>query len=154
MSLVKIEKPESLREFLGREIAVTGWFEITQGRIDQFADATEDRQWIHVDRERTRTDSPYGTTIAHGFLTLSLLSHFIHEAIELGGVGMAINYGLDRVRFPAPVRAATRIRARISLESTREVVDAVEATYLVTIEGEGSEKPCCIAEWLVRYYRA
>jgi acyl dehydratase len=153
MSLVKVETLEALKEFQGRDIAVTGWLEITQDRIDKFAEATEDRQWIHVDPERARQESPYKATIAHGFLTLSLLSPFMKEAIELGGVRMAINYGLNRVRFPAAVRVDTRIRARVRMQSTRDLPDAVEATYLITIESEGSEKPCCVAEWLVRYYQ-
>jgi acyl dehydratase len=143
---------EELRGLAGREIAVTEWFEITQERIDKFADATEDHQWIHVDRERAQRESPYGTTIAHGFLTLSLFSKFLKEAIQLGGLRMAINYGLNRVRFPSAVRAGSRIRARIILQSIRDAGDATEAIYSITIESEGAEKPCCVAEWLARYY--
>src|SRR5271163_4405682 len=100
---------DELRGFAGREIAVTDWFEITQERINQFADATDDHQWIHTDRERARRESPYGTTIAHGFLTLSLLPQFLTEAVQLGDLRMAINYGLNRVRFPSAVRAGSRI---------------------------------------------
>ena len=129
------------------------WFEVAQERIDRFADATEDHQWIHVDRERAQRESPYGATIAHGFLTLSLLSRFMREALEVGGLRMAVNYGLNRVRFPSPVRSGSRVRARIVLKSVRELSEAVEATYSATIESERSEKPCCVAEWLVRYYR-
>ena len=95
----------SLKDFVGREIAVTDWLMVTQDRIDRFAEATEDRQWIHVDRERASKESPYGTTIAHGFLTLSLVSHFLKEVIQIrSGVRMAVNYGLNRVRFPFPVQ--------------------------------------------------
>ncbi len=144
---------EQLRAYAGREIAVTDWLEITQERINQFADATEDHQWIHVDRERAQLQSPYGTTIAHGFLTLSLLPRFLHEAIQLTGIRMAINYGLNRVRFPSAVLAGSRIRARIVLQSIRELADATEAAFSVTIECEGSQKPCCVAEMLARYYR-
>jgi acyl dehydratase len=145
---------DELRECSGCEIAVTEWLEITQERINQFADATEDHQWIHVDRERAQRESPYGTTIAHGFLTLSLLSRFLRQAIQLSDVRMAINYGLNRVRFPSAVRMGSRVRARIVLQSTREVGDATEATYAITIESQDSEKkPCCVAEWLARYYR-
>ena len=143
---------EELRAFVGREIAVTDWLEITQERIDKFADATEDRQWIHVDRERAERESPYGGTIAHGFLTLSLLVKLLGEAVELSDVRMAINYGLNRVRFPSAVRAGSRIRARIVLQSMRDVGDATEAIYAITIECEGSEKPCCVAEQVVRFY--
>ena len=153
MAPVPVATLEDLKNFAGREIAVTGWLQITQERINQFADATGDHQWIHIDRERAGRESPYGTTIAHGFLTLSLLSHFMHEAIQLGGLRMAINYGLNRVRFPAAVRSGSRVRARIVLQSVRDLPDSVEATYSVTIEAEGSEKPCCVAEWLARYYR-
>lgn len=143
---------EKLRGFSGQEIAVTDWLEITQERINQFADATGDHQWIHIDGERARRESPYGTTIAHGFLTLSLLPKFLNDAIQLGDLRMAINYGLNRVRFPAAVRAGSLIRARIVLQSIRDVADAAEATYSITIECQGSEKPCCVAELLARYY--
>jgi len=142
---------DELRAFVGREIAVTDWLEITQERIDAFADATDDRQWIHVDQERAERESPYGATIAHGFLTLSLLSRFLREAVELSDVRVAINYGLNRVRFPSAVRAGSRIRARIVLQSIRNVGDATEAIYAITIEMQGAEKPCCVAESLVRY---
>jgi acyl dehydratase len=142
---------DELRALVGREIAVTQWLEITQERIEQFADATGDRQWIHTDRERAERESPYGGTIAHGFLTLSLLVKFLGEAVQLSDVRMAINYGLNRVRFPSAVRAGSRIRARIVLESMRDVGDAREAIYAITIECEGSEKPCCVAEQVVRY---
>jgi acyl dehydratase len=144
---------EELRGLAGREIAVTEWLEITQERIDLFADATEDHQWIHIDRERAQRESPYGATIAHGFLTLSLLPKFLKDSIEIGGLRMAINYGLNRVRFPSAVRAGSRIRARIVLQSMRDVGDSTEAIYSITIESERAEKPCCVAEMLARYYR-
>ena len=131
------------------------WLRITQERIDQYAEATGDRQWIHVDPERARRESPYGATIAHGFLTLSLISHFLREAIQLPTeVRRTINYGLNRVRFPAPVRAGEKIRARIRLQSFRELADSFEAVYDVTVETEGAEKPCCVAEWVLRYFSA
>jgi len=148
-----VDKVISLKDFVGREIAVTDWLTITQDRIDRFAEATGDRQWIHVDRERAQIESPYGATVAHGFLTLSLLSHFVKQAIQIkGGVHMAINYGLNRVRFPAAVRADSKIRARVALLSVKELPDALEAAFSVSVEGEGLEKPCCVAEWIVRYY--
>jgi acyl dehydratase len=148
-----IENPHSLGRFVGREIATTEWFLLTQGRIQQFAETTEDRQWIHTDRERAQRDSPYGTTIAHGFFTLSLLSHFLQKAIQIGsGVRMSVNYGLNRVRFPSPVLAGSRIRARFTLQAAKDIADAVEATFSVVIEGENSDKPCCVAEWVIRYY--
>jgi len=151
--VIQIESPDELKRFCGQEMTVTGWLEISQERIHQFADATEDHQWIHVDPERARRESPYGTTIAHGFLTLSLFSRFMKEAIRLGGVRMAINYGLNRVRFPSAVRVGSRVRARFVLQSIRDLPEALEATYSVIIEAEGTGKPCCVAEWLVRYYR-
>ena len=148
-----VENLQSLKDFVGREIAVTDWFTMTQERVRQFAEATEDRQWIHVDRERAEKESPYKTTIAHGFLTLSLLSYFMKQALEIrGGMRMGINYGLNRVRFPSPVRSGSRIRARVTLQSLKELPGAAEAIFSFSIEGEGSEKPCCTAEWIVRYY--
>jgi acyl dehydratase len=153
MAPVVLTKPGDLSEFVGREIGVTKWFRVTQERIEQFALATEDRQWIHLDRERARRESPYGTTIAHGFLTLSLISHLVKEAIQIqGGVRLAVNYGLNRVRYPAAVLADSRIRARVALQDLKEQPDWLEAIYAVTVESEQSTKPCCIAEWIVRYY--
>jgi acyl dehydratase len=153
MHALKLENPHSLAAFVGKEIGVTDWFPVTQVRIEQFAEATEDRQWIHMDRERANKESPYGTTIAHGFLTLSLISHFIKELLEIeGGVRLAVNYGLNRVRFPAAVHADSKIRARVALLTLKELPDALEATFSVTVENEKSDKPSCVAEWIVRYY--
>lgn len=151
---VEIETPRALKEWIGREIAVTEWLFISQGRIQSFAENTEDRQWIHLDCVRAQRESPFGTTIAHGFLTLSLLSSFMREAIQIRtGVRMSINYGLNRVRFPAPVRADSNVRARFTLQSLKELPDSVEAVFEVKVENdEGSDKPCCVAEWVVRYY--
>ena len=148
-----LETPHSLRDLLGRELTLTDWFLIAQKRIEQFAEVTEDRQWIHVDRERAVRESPYGTTIAHGFLTLSLLSRFMREAIQIrGGVRMSVNYGLNRVRFPSAVRADSKIRVRFILQSLKDVPDALEAVFDTRVEVQGSDKPCCVAEWIVRYY--
>ena len=148
-----LETALSLRELVGRELTLTDWFPITQERIEQFAEVTEDRQWIHVDRERAERESPYGTTIAHGFLTLSLLSRFMKEAIQIrGGVRMSVNYGLNRVRFPSAVRADSKIRGRFILQSLEDVPDALEAVFDARVEVQGSDKPCCVAEWVVRYY--
>jgi acyl dehydratase len=153
MAPVVIDRPQRLREMVGREIGATEWFLVAQERIERFAEATEDRQWIHVDSARASKESPYGTTIAHGFLTLSLISRFVQEAIQVqGGVRLAVNYGLNRVRFPAAVRAGSNIRAHVSLMNLKELPDAVEATYGVTMECAGSDKPACVAEWIVRYY--
>lgn len=150
---VVLDTPQSLREFIGREIATTEWIEIGQERIEQFAEITEDQQWIHTDRERARRQSPYGATIAHGFLTLALLSRFAREAIQIkSGMRMSVNYGLNRVRFPAPVRAGSKLRASFVLQSLKELPAAVEAIFEVTVQTEESEKPSCVAEWIVRYY--
>jgi len=149
-----IEDLDDLKNFAGREIGVTDWLVVTQERIQQFAEATEDRQWIHVDRERAKRESPYHTTIAHGFLTLSLLGFLMKQAIQIkSGVRMAVNYGLNRVRFPFPVRADSKIRGRFTLLTLKEVSNAFEAVFSVSVESEGAEKPCCAAEWVVRYYR-
>ncbi len=148
-----LKNPQALKEFVGKEIGVTDWFRVTQERIVQFAEATEDRQWIHVDGERAGRESPYGATIAHGFLTLSLISRFVHGVMLIeGGVRLAVNYGLNRVRFPAAVRVDSRIRARVGLLAFKELADSVEAIYSVAVEIEGAEKPGCVAEWIVRYY--
>jgi acyl dehydratase len=148
-----LKNPQALKEFVGKEIGVTDWFRLTQERIEQFAQATEDRQWIHLDRARASKESPYGGTIAHGFLTLSLIAHFVHEVMRVeGGVRLAVNYGLNRVRFPAAVPADSRIRARVGLLAFKEVSDSLEAIYSIAVEIEGAEKPGCVAEWIVRYY--
>jgi acyl dehydratase len=148
-----LENANSLTEWIGREIGVTDWLTITQDRIQQFAEVTDDRQWIHVDQDRARRDSPFQTTIAHGFMTLSLLSRFIRQVVEIrSGVRMTVNYGLNRVRFPAPVRADSRIRVHFVLHSAKQVPGALEAVFEVSVETEGSPKPCCVAEWVLRYY--
>jgi acyl dehydratase len=149
-----LDSPEALKDFIGQEIAVTDWFNVTQERIQQFADATLDHQWIHVDVERARRESPFKAPIAHGFLTLSLLPHFMHQALEIKqGVRLGVNYWLNRVRFVSPVRTGSNIRARIVLQSLKDVPNGMEAVFNATVEVEGGEKPCCVAEWVVRYYR-
>ena len=148
-----VENLHSLAGFVGREIGTTEWFTVAQDRIQRFAEITEDRQWIHVDSERAQRDSPYGITIAHGFLTLALLSHFLRQAIQIGsGVRMSVNYGLNRVRFPSPVPAGSRIRAHFTLQALKDIADGMDAIFSVIIDVENSEKPCCVAEWVIRYY--
>jgi len=150
----KIASIDALKDSIGREIAVSDWIVVTQERIAEFAEATGDRQWIHLDRERAQKESPYGTTIAHGFLTLSLLSFLMQNAIQFEQAGRrAINYGLNRVRFPSAVRAGSRIRGRFALAAFKDHGDAVELVLSVTVECEGSDKPACIAEWVVRHYQ-
>lgn len=152
MPQLELGTPADLKAYVGKEAAVTGWIIFSQDRITQFAEATEDRQWIHLDQERARKESPYKTTIAHGFLTLSYLSRFMMTAIKVGGLRMVINYGLNRVRFPAAVPEGSKVRARFTLDSLKEVSDGLEAVWSVVVEREGGDKPCCVAEWVVRYY--
>ena len=142
----------TIKDRVGEEIAVSDWLQVTQARIEQFADATGDRQWIHVDQARAAVESPFKTTIAHGFLTLSLLSPLIRESIRFTGLRMAINYGTNRVRFVSPVPSGARIRARITLSAVEAVAGGFQITWQVTIEREHGDKPACVAEWLVRYY--
>ncbi|HEY0320311.1 MAG TPA: MaoC family dehydratase [Pyrinomonadaceae bacterium] len=152
MAATQIESINELQPRVGQEVAVSDWFEVTQERINMFAEATEDRQWIHTDPERAARESPFKQTIAHGFLTLSLLSELMKQAISVGGLRMGINYGLNRVRFVSPVPSGTRIRGRFTLAALEDISGGVQATWSVTVERDGSDKPCCIAEWLVRYY--
>jgi acyl dehydratase len=143
-----------LRGLAGKEVAVSDWLEVDQARIDRFAEATGDDQWIHVDAARAKVESPYGGTIAHGFLTLSLLSQLSRDTFRVGGeFKMRINYGLNRVRFPAPVIAGGRIRAHFVLQSLEEIEEGYHIVWAVTVEAEGSSKPALFAEWLVRLYR-
>jgi acyl dehydratase len=143
---------EQLRARAGQEIGVSDWLDVPQSRIDAFADATGDHQWIHVDVARAKAETPMGTTIAHGFLTLSLVSTLLRNVISVSGLRMAINYGLNKVRFVSPVPAGARVRARVVLASCVDVADAVQATWNVTIERESSDRPVAVAECLVRYY--
>jgi acyl dehydratase len=141
-----------LKERVGQEIGVGAWLEMTQDRINRFADATEDRQWIHVDPARAVAESPFKTTIAHGFLSLSLVSVMLRSSITITGVRMAINYGLNRVRFATYVPAGSKVRGRFTLAAVEEIGGSTQATWTVTVEREGEQKPACVAEWLVRYY--
>lgn len=152
MSMTEIESLARLGEYVGQEVAVSPWLDVTQERINQFAEATEDRQWIHTDPERAARESRFKQTIAHGFLTLSLLSELARLAMSVGGLRMGINYGLNRVRFISPVPAGARIRGRFKLALMEEIKGGAQATWEVTVEREGGDKPCCVAEWLVRYY--
>ena len=142
----------ALGGLVGREVGTSGWFTVAQDRINAFADATDDHQWIHVDIDRARAETPFGTTIGHGFLTLSLLSPLMRDAVTVDGPRMTLNYGLNRVRFVSPVPSGSRIRARVTLAGIAKMSDSVQATWNVTIEREGGEKPCVVAEWIVRYY--
>lgn len=149
-----IESIDAMSNWVGREVAVSDWLLIDQQRIQLFADATGDKQWIHIDPERAQRESPYKSTIAHGFLTVSMLPHLFESCLRIDGVGMAINYGLDRVRLPTPVLANQRVRTRLTLEQLVPVAGGVQAHWSATIEVENGSKPACVARMLVRYYPA
>jgi acyl dehydratase len=149
----EIESLQSLKQWEGCEFPATEWFTVSQDRIEKFADATDDHQWIHLESDRAARESSFGGCVAHGFLTLSLLSHFLRQAVQVRpGVAMSVNYGLNKVRFPSAVRAGSAVRARVRLLLAKESAEFVDATFVIHIEGQASEKPCCVAEWLVRYY--
>jgi acyl dehydratase len=144
---------DQLRASVGQELGVSGWHEITQRQIDQFAAITGDDQWIHVDPARAARESPYGATIAHGFLTVSLLSQLINEAITVDGdFKLRVNYGFNRLRFTGAVPSGSRVRGRFTLQSIKDVEGGVEIAWLSTVEVEGRDKPALVAEWLGRTY--
>ena len=141
-----------LEHEVGKEVGVSPWVEVTQERIDTFAKAIEDFQWIHVDPARAK-GSPFGGTIAHGFLTLSLLSHLSERTFSFAGRRMGVNYGLNRVRFTAPVPSGSRVRARFTLHKFERLADGgIQVTWNTVLEREGSDKPALVAEWLGRHY--
>jgi acyl dehydratase len=137
---------------VGAQYGPSSWIEVGQGRIDAFADATGDHQWIHVDAERAAA-GPFGTTIGHGYLTLSLLPVMSYEVVPRENGGMAVNYGLNRVRFPSPVPSGSRVRGTFHVDAVDEFDGGYQATMTATVEREGAEKPVCVAELVFRYYR-
>lgn len=141
-----------LKTLVGQEVALSDWVLITQERINLFAEATGDHQWIHLDAERARKESPYGTTIAHGFLTLSLLPMLIQNALVMLDVRMGVNYGLNKVRFPAPVTVGSKLQARIFLLSVDDIEGGAQMVWQVTIESDMGAKPVCVAESITRRY--
>jgi acyl dehydratase len=143
---------ERLRAQLGKEVVVTRWVTLSQQRIDQFAEATGDFQWIHVDPVRAAAESPFGGSIAHGFLTLSLLGKFYAEDVVLPFCAMGLNYGLNKVRFMNPVRAGSRVRGRFVLKAIEDIEGGLQLSWTVVFELEGQDKPACIAESVVRQY--
>jgi acyl dehydratase len=152
MPPLEIESLRDLRDRIGQEIVVSAWMEINQERIDRFAEATEDYQWIHVDVERARRESAFQTTIAHGFLTVSMLSRLLNSSIKFRTAKMGLNYGFNRLRFTGPVPAGSRVRGRFTLNALEEIEGGVQTTWGVVVEREGSDKPCLVAEWLTRRY--
>ncbi|SHG98332.1 MaoC family dehydratase [Massilia sp. CF038] len=141
-----------MRALVGQELAVSDWIEIVQERVNQFADATDDHQWIHVDLARSKAESPFGGPIAHGFLTLSLLSALFEKTIRMVDATMVINYGLNKVRFPAPVPVGSRVRARLTLARIDDLDEGAQLEWHVLVEREGGDKPVCVAELLLRRY--
>jgi acyl dehydratase len=143
---------DELRTYVGKEIGVSNWCEVSQEMINAFADATGDHQWIHVDVARARQESPYGGPIAHGFLTLSLTPKLMWEVYKVDGVKMGVNYGVNKVRFPAPVPAGSRVRAHVKLLELQDIEGGAQAITQVTFEREGNDKPVCVAETVSRWY--
>ena len=141
-----------LKALVGQEVAVSDWVEITQERVNQFAEATGDHQWIHLDVERCKRESPFGGPIAHGFLTLSLLPMLMQNSVRMTDVRMGVNYGLNKVRFPAPVPVGSRVRSRTTVLSVEDIQGGAQVTWQVTIEREGGDKPVCVAESISRRY--
>ena len=141
---------DEVRAAVGRDLGTSDWLEITQARIDLFAEATGDHQWIHVDPVRAAA-GPFGSTIAHGYLTLSLSNAFLPEIVEVQGISMGVNYGVGKVRFPAPVPVGSRIRAQATLAAVDDVAGGVQATIVITVELEGSAKPACVIESMSRF---
>ena len=142
---------DDLKSKVGEEIGVSDWREVTQDDIDKFAEVTGDDQWIHVDPERAK-DTPFGGTIAHGFFTLSLAPRFSYDLWTLDGVAMALNYGLNKMRFPSPLPVGSKVRMRVTVQSVEDIDGGAQLTMLNTFEREGGDKPVCVAESLTRVY--
>lgn len=149
--MVQVNGPQALGDLAGTDLPPTGWLKIDQAMVNAFARVTGDEQWIHVDPERAKS-GPFGATVAHGFLTLSLLPRFWHEAVSVDGFGSAVNYGLNRVRFPAPLLVPSRVRARLRVEEVREAGAAMQVLLHASIEREGGDKAVCVADAVFRYY--
>ena len=142
---------KDLPGLVGQEVGVSDWLQITQDRVNTFADATGDHQWIHVDVERAKA-GPFGGPIAHGFLTLSLAPTLVGELLHVGGISMGVNYGLNKVRFPSPVPVGSKLRASGILKECTDIAGGVQVVLEVTFEVEGASKPSCVAELVFRYY--
>jgi len=148
----EIASLDELKALVGQEVAVSDWVQISQERVNQFAEATGDYQWIHLDAERCKRESPYGGPIAHGYLTLSLLPMLMQNSVRMTDVRMGVNYGLNKVRFPAPVPVGSKVRSRTKVLSVEDIEGGAQVTWLVTVEREGGDKPVCVAESISRRY--
>ena len=149
--MLTIHGIDDLKARAGDDLGVSDWYRVTQAEIDAFADATGDHQWIHVDPERAK-ETPFGGTIAHGYYTLALSPHFMEELLHVDGVALMINYGLNKVRFPAPLPVGDRVRMRLRLAAVDDVAGGVQLTSELTFERDGGDKPVCVAESLSRAY--
>jgi len=150
MAYVEFDSPQALLGAVGQQLGISEWHTVTQEQINLFADATGDHQWIHVDVEKAKA-GPFGTPIAHGYLTMSLASLFLPQIVLVHGLSMGLNYGVDKVRFPSPVPVGSRLRGKGTIISAIEVTGGVQAVIRVTIEREGSEKPCAVVDTVSRY---
>lgn len=143
--------PNELKDAVGQTLGESDWLEIDQERINLFAEATGDHQWIHVDPEKAK-DGPFGATIAHGYLTLSLVNLFLPQIVDVQGISMGVNYGCEKIRFPAPVKVNSRVRGVGELVDVSEVKGGIQATIRVTVEIEGGDRPACVVDTISRYY--
>ncbi|WP_436794485.1 MaoC family dehydratase [Actinospongicola halichondriae] len=151
MAITTIDGLDELRAAVGSDLGTSDWLEITQERVDTFADATGDHQWIHVDVERAKAESPFGGPIAHGYLTLSLTNLFLPQVLEVTGISSGVNYGVNKVRFPAAVPVGSRVRGNVRLDAAEDVPGGLQTTMVITVELEGSAKPACIVEAISRW---
>lgn len=151
MAITTINGLDELRAAVGTDLGTSDWLEITQDRVNTFADATGDHQWIHVDVERARAESPFGGPIAHGYLTLSLTNLFLPQVVEVTGISSGVNYGVNKVRFPAAVPVGSRVRGNVRLDAAEDVAGGLQTTMVITVELEGSAKPACIVEAISRW---
>lgn len=151
MAVTTFHGIDEVRAAVGRHLGYSDWVTVTQEQVDTFADATGDHQWIHVDPERARAESPFGGPIAHGYLTLSLTNLFLPQVVDVQGVSLGVNRGTGKVRFPAPVPVGSRLRAGVELTEVQDVAGGIDTTMVITVEREGSDKPVCVVESLSRY---
>lgn len=152
MAKLVLKNLDELKSYLGKELETSDWISVTQEKINMFADATGDHQWIHVDVERAKKESPYGRTIAHGYYTISLAPVLMAQILDIKGIKMAINYGTEKVRFPAPVPVGKNVRMKAELSTLKEVKNGIQAHFQLTFEVENQEKPACVAEVISRFY--
>lgn len=151
MAITTFEELDAVRDAVGTHLGFSDWTTVTQERVELFADATGDHQWIHVDADRARAESSFGGPIAHGYLTLAMSNEFLPQIVEVRGISMGVNYGVDKIRFPAPVPVGSRVRAGAELTSVEDVTGGIQTTMRVTIEVEGGDKPACVIDALSRF---